>query len=73
VGDVLLGWLLLWQAEIALQALADDPSGDDRDYYAGKIAAANFFAKTVLPRLSAERRILETVDLSVMDIPETAF
>jgi len=73
VGDVLIGWLLLHQAEIALAALEGDLSDRDRSFYTGKVAVAKFFAKNVLPRLTAERRIIEAVDLAVMDLPENAF
>ncbi len=60
LGDLVIGWLLLTQAEIAQQAL-DQIAADaaDRDFYAGKLAAARFFAATVLPRLAAERQIVE--------------
>jgi hypothetical protein len=34
---------------------------------------ANFFVKTMLPRLSAERRIVEAVDLSIMEMREESF
>jgi hypothetical protein len=73
VGDLLIGWLLLNQAEIALNALDAAPSDDDRAFYEGKVAAAKFFAKNVLPRLTAERQVLESVDLTAMDLPEDAF
>ncbi|HEX2284569.1 MAG TPA: acyl-CoA dehydrogenase, partial [Mycobacterium sp.] len=73
VGDLLIGWLLLRQAEIALNALDGDPTDGDRAFYLGKIAAAKFFAKNVLPRLTAERKIIEGVDLTVMDLREEAF
>ena len=73
VGDLFIGWLLLLHAEIALNALDGDPSDRDRDYYAGKVAAAKFFTKNVLPRLSAERKIAEGVDLTIMDLREEAF
>jgi alkylation response protein AidB-like acyl-CoA dehydrogenase len=73
VGDLLIGWLLLNGAEIALQALDGEISDRDRDFYAGKVAAARFFAKNVLPRLSADRKIAESVDLTVMDLAEDAF
>ena len=73
VGDLLIGWLLLQQAEIALNALDSDLSDRDRSFYTGKVAAANFFAKNVLPRLTAERKIVEGVDLAVMDLREEAF
>jgi alkylation response protein AidB-like acyl-CoA dehydrogenase len=73
VGDLLIGWLLLHQAEIAAAALDEDPTGADRAFYTGKIAAARFFVKNVLPRLAAERKIIEVVDLSIMDLREEAF
>jgi alkylation response protein AidB-like acyl-CoA dehydrogenase len=73
VGDLLVGWLLLRQAEIALNALDADPGPKGRAFYLGKVAAAKFFVKNVLPRLAAQRRIIEAVDLSVMELREEAF
>ena len=73
VGDLLIGWLLLHHAEIALDALDGDLSDRDRAFYNGKVAAAKFFAKNVLPRLTAERKIIEGVDLTIMDLREEAF
>ena len=73
VGDLLIGWLLLHQAEIALNARDGEISDRDRSFYTGKIAVANFFAKNILPRLTAERKIVEAVDLTVMDLREEAF
>ncbi|OBK32356.1 butyryl-CoA dehydrogenase [Mycobacterium sp. 1245111.1] len=73
VGDLLIGWLLLGQAEIALTALDSDPSPADRSFYSGKVAAANFFVKNMLPRLTAERGIAANVDLAVMQLREEAF
>ncbi|WP_018724277.1 acyl-CoA dehydrogenase [Salinispora fenicalii] len=72
IGDLVVAWLLQRQADVALAALAGDP-GTDRDFYTGKVAAARFFAREVLPRIGADRRIIENVDLSVMDLPEEAF
>jgi alkylation response protein AidB-like acyl-CoA dehydrogenase len=71
LGDLLIGWLLARQAEVALHAL--DEGTPDEDFYQGKIAAARFFAATVLPRLTAEREIAETTTLDLMELPETAF
>lgn len=72
LGDVVCGWLLLRQAEVALQKLDGDP-GKDKAFYEGKVAAAQFFAQTNLPRLTAERAIAEGTDLSLMDLDEAAF
>ncbi len=73
VGDLLIGWLLLRQAEIALQALDGDPDPREEAFYRGKVAVANFFARNVLPRLAAERQIVESVELTIMDLAEEAF
>ena len=73
-GDLIVGWLLLRQAEIAQAALgAGTASARDQRFYEGKIAAASFFARTVLPKLAAERQIAEATDNSLMDVPEDAF
>ena len=54
LGDLLIGWLLLTQAAIACTAINNGIiTVDDGSFYRGKIAAAIFFARTVLPRLSA--------------------
>ena len=73
VGDLLIGWLLLRQAEIALTALDGDPSPADQAFYAGKVTTAKFFVKNMLPRLTAEREIAAHVDLAVMQLREDAF
>ncbi|MER7212329.1 acyl-CoA dehydrogenase [Streptosporangium sp. NPDC000239] len=71
LGDLVIGWLLLRQAEVALAALGSP--GRDQAFYEGKVAAASFFAKTVLPRLAAERRVLTETDQSLMELSEEAF
>jgi alkylation response protein AidB-like acyl-CoA dehydrogenase len=72
-GDLLIGWLLLRQAEVALNSLDGEADDRERAFYSGKVAVANFFARNVLPRLSAERAIAESVDLTIMDLREEAF
>ncbi len=73
LGDVVVGWLLLRQSEVALRALNAEQSPADHAFYTGKIAAGRFFAREVLPRLGADRRIVEVTTLDVMDLPEEAF
>ena len=72
-GDLVVGWLLLRQAQVALDALAAGASEKDKDFYEGKVAAAQFFARQVLPRLSADRAVAEATDSLLMDVPESAF
>ena len=72
-GDLVVGWLLLRQAAVALDALAAGASGKDKDFYEGKVAAAQFYARQILPRLSAERAMAEATDSLLMEGPESAF
>jgi hypothetical protein len=73
LGDVVCTWLMLRGAQVALDKLAGDVSTKDQAFYEGKVAAAQFFAQTNLPRVSAERRIAEQIDLSLMDLDESSF
>jgi hypothetical protein len=77
VGDLLIGWRLVVQAGVAHATLADGPAGNDAEkdtaFYQGKIATAAFFAKNMLPRLTALRGVIESLDNEVMRVPEEAF
>ena len=73
LGDVVCAWLLLRQAEVAIERLDGGTTGADTAFYEGKVAAASFFAGTVLPRLAAERQVAEQTDLALMDLDEAAF
>jgi len=80
LGDLIIGWLLVRQAEVATEALdaaggsaVGEGGAGDEAFYRGKIAAARFFAETVLPRLTAELEVVEATSLDVMELPEAAF
>jgi len=72
VGDLLIGWRLLVQADIARATLAS-AAAHDASFYQGKIATAEFFAKNMLPKLTALRGIIESLDDDIMRLPEKAF
>jgi Acetyl-CoA dehydrogenase C-terminal like/Acyl-CoA dehydrogenase, C-terminal domain len=73
LGDIICAWLLLRGAEVALDRLNEELSPAEKSFYEGKVASGRWFARTVLPKLTAERAIAETTDLAVMDLDETAF
>ena len=73
LGDVVLAWLLLRQAEVALKALGGEVSATDQRFYEGKVAAARFFVREVLPRIGSDRRIVENTNLDLMDLSEDVF
>jgi alkylation response protein AidB-like acyl-CoA dehydrogenase len=74
LGDLIIGWQLDRQAEVALRALDDGAAaGRDAAFYQGKIATALFFSQSILPRLSVERQIAENTTLDLMELPEESF
>jgi alkylation response protein AidB-like acyl-CoA dehydrogenase len=73
LGDLIVGWLLACHADVALAKLDAGASAADQAFYEGKVAAARFFAATVLPRLATEREIAEATSLDVMELPEASF
>src|SRR5947209_7551824 len=72
LGDLVVGWLLLRQAEVALHKLTEGAAAKDTAFYEGKVIAAKFFAQTRLPLLSAERIVVEGTNLELMDLDESA-
>jgi len=73
VGDLLIGYLLMRQATVAQAALDSGAAARDADFYGGKLAVAHWFARSVLPELTARRCVIENADDSLMDVPESAF
>ncbi|BBZ79063.1 acyl-CoA dehydrogenase FadE5 [Mycolicibacterium anyangense] len=73
VGDLLMGWLLQRQAAVAIAALDAGATGADKSFYEGKIAAASFFAKNMLPLLTSTRQVIDTIDNELMELDEAAF
>ena len=72
-GDLVIGWLLLRQAEVALAALEAGATGKDKEFYEGKVVTAKWFAQNRLPLLAAERAVAEATDDSIMSLAEEAF
>jgi alkylation response protein AidB-like acyl-CoA dehydrogenase len=70
LGDLIVGWLLLKRAEVALRKLSDGPA---ENFYTGVVASARFFAREVLPRLTSDRRVVELASLDAMDVVQEAF
>ncbi len=74
VGDLVIGWLLLRQAEVALAKLdTEGLSERDRTFYKGKVATAKWFAQNRLPLLTSERAVAEGTTLEIMDLDEASF
>jgi hypothetical protein len=65
-GYVMGGWLLAKSADVAARKLA---AGDaDREFLAGKLASARFYAEQVLPQALGLARIVTSGAASVLEV-----
>lgn len=85
-GDVIVGWLLLWQAVIAQDALNNiasekgiDASKEmsklisesaDAAFYSGKLASAKYFISNVTAQATAKAQIIIKADKAALEIAE---
>jgi alkylation response protein AidB-like acyl-CoA dehydrogenase len=74
MAELTVSWLLLDGAVIAHEKkqglVADHP---DFFFYTGKIAAAQYYARNVLPGVMEKSRLIEEADRTALDIPDAAF
>jgi len=84
MGKVVLAWLLLWEAGVArekLDVICPDAaklsevvkSDKDAAFYAGKVTAAQYFIKHILPEIDAVVKAVKSDDMSIMEIAEESF
>ncbi len=72
LAELVIGWRLCVNAQVAVKK-APGAKGDDVAFYRGKLAAARYYAKTVLPGISLTRRLIEAGDLDLMELPDDAW
>ncbi len=74
LSELVVGWLLLRGADVAITALGrDDLKDGDKAFYDGKIVAARWFAANVLPQLTSRREIMAATTMDVMEMDDAAF
>ena len=73
VGDMVMGWMLLWRAHTAAQALASGAKEKDAAFYEGQILSAEFFTRNLLPVTLGRMEAILGASTIANDIPEDAF
>jgi alkylation response protein AidB-like acyl-CoA dehydrogenase len=74
MSETTVAWLLLEGAAIALEKKKDVPAGHpDAAFYDGKIGAALYFARNVLPGVELKAKLMSEEDTSPLDIADAAF
>jgi alkylation response protein AidB-like acyl-CoA dehydrogenase len=72
-GDVIMAWMLLWRAVLAVKNRPAPPRSADASYYQGQLTSAEFFIRSVLPvTFGRMASILDTCGAAV-EIPDASF
>lgn len=72
-GDVIMAWMHLWRAVVAIEKLEQKPKKKDLEFYNGLIKSAQFFINTILPVSRGKMDVIIANDTTVNDISEAAF
>ena len=72
LAEVVIGWLLVRQAIVALKKLPT-ANAADKDFYEGKLAIVKFYTREILPNIALHKKVIEGSDLSLMDVAESQF
>lgn len=86
MGDVIMGWMLLWRANVAAPKLAEllgDLEGDARlekinknknaAFYEGQVRSAEYFIQAILPVTIGKMASIEACSKAIVEIPEVSF
>ncbi|MDG2242132.1 MAG: acyl-CoA dehydrogenase [Rhodospirillaceae bacterium] len=71
LGHLVIAWMWLKQALSATEA-KPDAQGDDIEFYAGKLAACQFFFRRELPKLHSNADLLSVMDDTALTISTDA-
>ncbi len=86
MGDVIMGWMLLWRAAVAKPALEGIVEGLDEEarmkklnkdknaaFYEGQLKSAEYFMYAVLPVAKGKMAAIKNGAPAIVNIPATSF
>jgi hypothetical protein len=74
MAETTVGWMLLQGASVALEKKPSVAAGHpDAAFYDGKVAAALYYARNVLPGVEFKAKLMGDEDKSPLDIADAAF
>ncbi len=86
MGDVIMGWMLLWRAAVAgpaLEKIVGQSTGDARiekiqknknaAFYEGQLKSAEYYILTQLPVTMGKMNSIEASNNAIIEIPEVSF
>ena len=72
-GDVILAWLHLWRATVAVAALEKGAKKKDAAFYEGQVKGAEFFIHTILPATHGKMKAILETNGAAVEISDAAF
>jgi alkylation response protein AidB-like acyl-CoA dehydrogenase len=72
MGHIVVAWIWLQQALLA-SAVMDRASSEDEAFYRGKLAACRYFFHWELPKTQAQKRLLDSLDTTCLDMQDAWF
>ncbi len=72
-GDVILAWLHLWRAVVAVAALEKGAKKKDAAFYEGQVKSAEFFIHTILPVTHGKMKAILETNGAAIEIADEAF
>jgi alkylation response protein AidB-like acyl-CoA dehydrogenase len=70
-GDLMMGWMFLWQATLASQKLAGD--NHEAAFYAGKTVTAKYYLGMLLPSVIGKFESIKKNDRAFLEMEEAYF
>jgi hypothetical protein len=72
MGDILMGWMLLWRAEVAAPKISGAGARDVL-FYKGQVKTAQFFIETVLPVTRGKMASIQAASPAALEMEEDWF
>ncbi len=73
MGDVIMGWMLLWRAQVAATQLNNGAKKKDESFYKGQISSARFFMETLIPVTFGKMDAIKKSSSAAIDIDDDGF
>jgi hypothetical protein len=73
MGDVTMGWMLLWRAVVATEKLQKGAKKKDVSFYESQIHTAKFFVNTVLPVTHGKMVSIKDFDGAAVEMEDAGF
>ncbi|MBN1104768.1 MAG: acyl-CoA dehydrogenase [Deltaproteobacteria bacterium] len=72
MGDVIMGWMLLWRAQVAAPKI-EGARARDLPFYRGQLKTAQFFINTVLPVTRGRMDSIQAASPAALEMEEQSF